>query len=90
MKNVAFGDSGAHPSGGRQIQPWCFNKLNLVESLSCRTVKQNRVSLCFPNGRKPDCPRTVQAKVNPARPVRANQDTLGEWEGADFKLIMLA
>ena len=61
-----------------------------MKALSRRAVKQDRVALSFPNCREFDRPRAMEAEVDSAGPVAANENSLGKRKGADFKLIVLA
>jgi hypothetical protein len=60
-----------------------------MKSLACRTIKQDGVSLSFPNRGHFDRSGTVQTKEDSAGLAGADQNAFGHPERVQFKLVVL-
>ena len=60
-----------------------------VETFAGRAVKQNGISLGFPNSRDFYRPGAVETKENAARLTTTHQNAFGHPERIGFKLIVL-
>jgi hypothetical protein len=71
-------------------QDRCLDKLRFAHALAAGTVKQNRVTVGFPDRGQLHAAWSVQAKEHAARPPAANQDSLSDVKGANLQFILLA
>jgi len=65
-------------------QDRCLEELRFAHALAPGTVKQNRVTVGFPDRGQLHAARSVQAKENAAWTPAANQDSLGYVKGANL------
>jgi hypothetical protein len=89
MKKLTYKLPGSTLSD-RRFQRWGQRQLSAMKSLARGVVKEDRVSLGFPNRGYFERTRSIEAKEDAARPAAANQKALRDSKGAQLKLIMLA
>jgi hypothetical protein len=69
------------------INSWRRDQLGFPESLAARTVKQNGITVCFPDCREAERPGTIQVKVHAARRATAHQNSFNKRKQVCFKLV---
>ena len=89
MKKLTYKLPGSTLSD-RRFQRWGQRQLSAMKSLARGVVKEDRVSLGFPDGRYLERSRPVQTEEDSARTAAANQKALRDPKSAQFKLIVLA
>ena len=80
-------------TGSRQagmFQPGGRFELRFGGPLTGRAIKQDGVPLGLPDGRQLDAAGAIQTEIDAARLLSADQNPLGDVEGAAFQLILFA
>lgn len=76
--------------GCSAIQTWGNQQLGFQETFPCRSVEQNSIPVCFPNGRKFHSSWAVKAKVHSARTASPSEYSFCHLECIELQFIVVA